>query len=247
LAWLNLLGDVRQLPFLGIYVIMFFDILKTFMQFGLVFVIFIVAFGLGFHLLLIKQTPFEAVHYALLKTTVMMTGEFEYEGLIENAQFPQLTYVFFLVFMIIMTIIVVNLLIGLAVDDIQAVQDNAILKRLAMQVELVLDVERLLPTFVLRRLSEQKEQIWPKRQQWWHVFTDVINRNSIIKDTAQLKETEKGTTSHLLEVIEVLNENVKNLKSEMKQLAAENQATGKLLRALADQNSIYLDDLDSCD
>ena len=48
-----------------------------------------------------------------------------------------------------------------------------------------------------------------------------------------------------MEVIEVLNENVKNLKSEMKQLAAENQATGKLLRALADQNSIYLDDLDS--
>ena len=43
LAWLNLLGDVRQLPFLGIYVIMFFDILKTFLRFGIVFVIFIVA------------------------------------------------------------------------------------------------------------------------------------------------------------------------------------------------------------
>ena len=45
---------------------------------------------------------------------------------------------------------------GLAVDDIQAVQDNAILKRLAMQVELVLDVERLLPTIMLRRLTQQK-------------------------------------------------------------------------------------------
>ena len=42
----------------------------------------------------------------------MMTGEFEYEGLITDTQFPELTYVFFLVFMIIMTIIVVNLLIG---------------------------------------------------------------------------------------------------------------------------------------
>ena len=58
------------------------------------------------------QTPFEAVPYALLKTTVMMTGEFEYEGLITDTKFPELTYVFFLVFMIIMTIIVVNLLIG---------------------------------------------------------------------------------------------------------------------------------------
>ena len=32
------------------------------------------------------------------------------------------------------TIIVMNLLIGLAVDDIKAVQDQAVLKRLAMQV-----------------------------------------------------------------------------------------------------------------
>ena len=55
LAWLNLLGDVRQLPFLGIYVIMFFDILKTFLKFVGVFLIFIIAFGLGFHVLLIDQ------------------------------------------------------------------------------------------------------------------------------------------------------------------------------------------------
>ena len=58
-----------------------------------------------------------------------------------------------------MSVIVVNLLIGLAVDDIKAVLDQAILKRLAMQVELVLDVERLLPNFLLRRLTKQKEVI----------------------------------------------------------------------------------------
>ena len=75
LAWLNLLGDVRQLPFLGIYVIMFFDILKTFMQFGLVFVIFIVAFGLGFHLLLINQV------YTFLLRTVRTVNDVTEERL----------------------------------------------------------------------------------------------------------------------------------------------------------------------
>ena len=106
LAWLNLLGDVRQLPFLGIYVIMFFDILKTFLRFGIVFIIFIVAFGLGFHLLLINQTPFQTVGYSLLKTSVMMTGEFEYESIFHNDTdqlgFSNLTFVFFLGFLIIM-------------------------------------------------------------------------------------------------------------------------------------------------
>jgi hypothetical protein len=55
LAWLNLLGTVRQLPIIGIYVIMFYDILKTFFRFAIVFIVFIVAFGLGFHILLQNQ------------------------------------------------------------------------------------------------------------------------------------------------------------------------------------------------
>ena len=90
----------------------------------------------------------------------MMTGEFDYYDVVTRTQFPDLVFVFFVVFMIIMTIIVVNLLIGLAVDDIQAVQENAILKRLAMQVELVLDVERMLPNIMLRRLTTQKVGVY---------------------------------------------------------------------------------------
>ena len=99
---------------------------------------------------------------------------------------------------------------------------------------------------VRRRIFFQ-EIIKPKQQRWWHVFTDVINRNSIIKNTAEIQDNEKGTTAHLLEVIDALNENVKNLKSEMKQMAAENQATAKLLQALAKENKIYLDEVESYD
>ena len=248
LAWLNLLGDVRQLPFLGIYVIMFFDILKTFMRFAVVFLIFIVAFGLGFHLLLINQTPFETVSFSLLKTSVMMTGEFEYESIFHNDQdaleFSNLTYFFFVVFLVIMTIIVSNLLVGLAVDDIKAVQEQAILKRLAMQVELVLDVERLLPNFLLKRLSTQKEMIKPKRKKWFDVFRDVVSRSSIIKDASELGDSQ-GSTGHLLDVIHALNENVKSLKVEMRSLSEENKENRKLLNALADKNSIFMDDVDS--
>ena len=76
LAWLNLLGDIRQLPYLGIYVIMFFDILKTFLRFSLVFVVFVLAFGLGFHLILIDQTPFQTVTRSIIKTAVMMVSTY---------------------------------------------------------------------------------------------------------------------------------------------------------------------------
>lgn len=249
LAWLNLLGDVRHMPYLGIYVIMFFDILKTFLRFAIVFLIFIVAFGLGFHLLLINQTPFQSVHTSLLKTFVMMTGEFEYEGIFHtdgngDLEFPTLTFFFFLVFLVIMSIIVVNLLIGLAVDDIKSVQEQAILKRLAMQVELVLDAERLLPAFILRRVQKLKEIIDPKPSGPWNIFKDVVSRSSIIKDASDLEASGRGPMQ-LLQIIESLNENVKQLKAEVRSLTEENNENRKLLTALADRNSIYMDDFES--
>ena len=46
---------MRKFPKLGIYVVMFTDIFKTFAQFFVVCFLFIVAFGLGFHILLYNQ------------------------------------------------------------------------------------------------------------------------------------------------------------------------------------------------
>ena len=48
----------RQLPYFGIYVIMFFDILKTVLKLSVILVVFLVAFGLGFNLLLAQHVGF---------------------------------------------------------------------------------------------------------------------------------------------------------------------------------------------
>ena len=123
MAWLNLLTYLRQMPWFGVYVLMFWEILKTFTQFAVVFIIFIISFALGFHILFINQVPFERVRYSLLKTSVMMIGELEYGDIFEggdsNQMFPILSWMFFACFLIAMPIIIMNLLVGLAVDDIQ--------------------------------------------------------------------------------------------------------------------------------
>ncbi len=54
-AWLVLLSNIRKFPFLGIYIVMFVDVLVTFLKFSLIVVMFIVAFSLGFHCLLANQ------------------------------------------------------------------------------------------------------------------------------------------------------------------------------------------------
>ena len=52
LAWMNLLLFIRKFPRFGIYIVMFTDILQTFLTFLPVFFLFVVAFSLAFFMLM---------------------------------------------------------------------------------------------------------------------------------------------------------------------------------------------------
>lgn len=58
--------------------------------------------------------------------------------------------------MILMPILLMNLLIGLAVGDIESVRRNAQLKRLAMQVVLHTELERKLPQMWLEKVDKME-------------------------------------------------------------------------------------------
>ena len=58
MAWIELILFIQKFPELGIYVVMFKYILYTFFKFALVFLLFIVAFGMGFYCLIQNQVLF---------------------------------------------------------------------------------------------------------------------------------------------------------------------------------------------
>ena len=124
---------------------MFITVIKTFFRFIIVFGLFILGFSFSFYMLLQNQVPFDSFSKTVVKSIVMMIGEYEYEGIFANFKpdyvencnseecvvwpevnfYHQVAYVMFVAFMIVMTIIISNMLIGLAVDDIKGVQDRS--------------------------------------------------------------------------------------------------------------------------
>lgn len=50
-------------------------------------------------------------------------------------QYPIPSYILYSAFLVVMPILVMNLLVGLAVDNIRTVLDNAAIKKLVMQTE----------------------------------------------------------------------------------------------------------------
>jgi len=80
------------------------------------------------------------------------------------------------VFMILMPILLMNLLIGLAVGDIESVRRNAQLKRLAMQVVLHTELERKLPHVWLQRVDKMELIEYPNETKCKLGFCDFILR-----------------------------------------------------------------------
>lgn len=120
LSWLNLLSNVRKFPFLGIYVVMFSDVLQSFLKVSIIVLLFIFAFAFGFYALFAYQANFTNVGYSMIKTAVMTVGEFEFDDLFfdnkknegeEQLPYEHFTFFFFICFVVIMPVLIMNLLV----------------------------------------------------------------------------------------------------------------------------------------
>lgn len=94
------------------------------------------------------------VSRTLLKTITMMAGELEFEDIFYGDTailYPVTAHGMFVAFVLLVTVILTNLLVGLAVSDIQGLQASAGLDRLSRQAELVARLESLFFSRLLRK------------------------------------------------------------------------------------------------
>ncbi|XP_053956221.1 transient receptor potential cation channel subfamily A member 1 [Anastrepha ludens] len=189
LSWFRLLLFLQRFDQVGIYVVMFLEILQTLIKVLTVFSILIIAFGLAFYILLSKindaqpnHLSFSNIPMSLLRTFSMMLGELDFVGTYVNTFYrdqlkvPITSFLILSVFMIIMPILLMNLLIGLAVGDIESVRRNAQLKRLAMQVVLHTELEHKLPQMWLQKIDKMELIEYPNNTKCKLGFLDIFLR-----------------------------------------------------------------------
>ncbi|XP_038123030.1 transient receptor potential channel pyrexia isoform X1 [Culex quinquefasciatus] len=155
LAWLELMMLVGRFPVFGLYVQMFTTVAVNFSKFLMAYCCLLIAFGLSFCVLFPNYIAFKQILRGLLKTIVMMAGELEFEDIFYGGsiqiQYPGTAHGMFLAFVLLVTVILTNLLVGLAVSDIQGLQQSAGLDRLSRQAELISRLESLMFSKLLRK------------------------------------------------------------------------------------------------
>lgn len=158
-GWGNLMLMIGQLPMFGAYVAMFTSIQAQVFKLLLAYACLLVGFTASFCVMFPHSKSFSSPHTGLIKVLVMMTGEVDFEDLFfpgEDGQEPVSTkgaswfllqvsaQLCFLLFLLFVTIVLMNLLVGIAVHDIKGLQKTAGLAKLVRQTKLICEVETAL-------------------------------------------------------------------------------------------------------
>lgn len=247
-GWVNLVLFVRRFSGWGIYVLMFFETLKSVLVVLAIFILFVIGFALSFFILFQNRYHFSTFGRSFLKTFVMMTGEYEYSSYLPgpgqpfDVRFEVLPYLMFLLFVVVMPIVLMNLLIGLAVDDIQRIMAHAKIERRRMRIQELLPLQRFI-TWLNNLLPRPFSILLPGKpgESFYRpLVTYMPNQRSRIAQIRRLllgnlvTDVEEDYTpeAQLLGENRKLRADVRKLQARMAAFAEHQEAQTKIVNAL---------------
>ena len=102
------------------------QVTRTILEFFTSYSVNLLAFALTFHILLPNSEIFSNLGDSFLKVVMMLLGEFDFEDLNHDGNPSWMTKLVFLIFAILMSIVLINLVIGLSISDVTSLRwENA--------------------------------------------------------------------------------------------------------------------------
>jgi hypothetical protein len=114
---------LSKVPSIGIRTVMLLRVSASVFSFFSAFLALFASFWILFHVLLPESPTFGCLSNSFIKVLAMLMGEFDFTTNFINAtNVPFLAKFFFLFFILLMALVFMNLLLGLAVSDIESLQ-----------------------------------------------------------------------------------------------------------------------------
>ncbi|XP_028392041.1 transient receptor potential cation channel subfamily A member 1-like [Dendronephthya gigantea] len=194
LAWINFSLFLKTTSGYGLYIIMAIKVFKTVSMVLPLVVLFIIAFSLSFSLLMPQDPGFDNIPISFLTTFVMMTGELDYrDTFLASGPLHVMQKILLLLFILMISIAIMNLFTGLAVGDANEILSQSKEKRRIDKARLVLKLERGLPFFhplslIIRSTSGR--QLVMKRGRNYLGFLDSNRSFSTMTVTMKMMKTQ---------------------------------------------------------
>ena len=149
-SWVALNLFSRYFDVFGLYTIMFYELLFKIVKVLLVGSYYIIGFGLILYILIGEEffynTPIKAMYATFFAAIGRLDiGILQRKENNDTLQHPITTYATILVFNVVVSITLINLLIGIAVQQIGKIQDSALLYQVELKTQLFLEIDPIIP------------------------------------------------------------------------------------------------------
>nr|XP_006812881.1 PREDICTED: transient receptor potential cation channel subfamily A member 1-like [Saccoglossus kowalevskii] len=210
-----------------------------------VILLFIVAFAAAFHMLMRKLEVFSTPVDSAMKVLVMTIGELDYTDMfydIDLEPFAVASQVLFVIFLFLMPIVLMNLMVGIAVGDINLVQETAYVEKVEMQVGLIGGIEQTLPTWLQRKMYLPKLVKHPHvKTGWKKIQSRFSKRKSNVKLGDNTRDQPDDTIENLQEYVEDFKHDV---ESRLKVMGQMMELQGGLMQKMAEKMEVIFDEAD---
>merc|ERR1719509_38714 len=255
-VWSEMMLHIGRVPRFGKYVQMFLTVAGSFFNFGIAYLTLLMGFWFSFIILFPNAPAFNIFKdpAGFVKVIVMMLGELEYEELYynqnqyfnvnetrtdkfnktwtdieqdtESQAFPFTAHVILIGFVLLVSVILMNLLVGLAVSDIQQMTSEGKLYRIVRQVELVNDLHDVglfltKPFDILLSVFPESFKNIVSKKLWSFKFAPIVvvnlfdNNNTLLTEglkenlydlclKRQIKEKEEQRDRDISEILSLL-------------------------------------------
>ena len=149
-AWFALNLFTRYFDVFGLYTIMFYNLLYSIIKAILVSLYYIIGFGLIMYIIIGEETLYANPWIAIYTTFYSVLSGFDIGKLEEKEaddtlQYPNASYIIVLIMTIVLSVTLMNLLIGISVGSIDAIQKNALLYQAKLKIELFFTIDPNIP------------------------------------------------------------------------------------------------------
>ena len=228
-SWVTLVLYMKPFDVFGVYVSMFLEVLATLIKVSFVCILFVIAFAFSLFILAGDFSPFTSLGDSFFITFSYLLGEINYETYVRRSesmalQHPILTYIFVLLAAALLAVVVMNLLIGLAVGDIDSIKRNALLKQRSDEVRIFTKMEAWLPNCILDRFNKRFHEHHPNKhvspvRKGWRVFWRALkDQDESAPDLYKILENQETKIQCLQNEITTMRSLQKQRHDELKDL-----------------------------
>ncbi len=220
-TWFSLVLTIQLFDLFGVYVSMFRAITRTAFQVLLICFLFIIAFAMSLYILAGNTQEFATLGYSLFTNFAHLLGEIDYVFFIDKdasgqLYFSTLTFMFVIIIAIIMAIVVQNLLIGLAVGDIDLIKKNAIAETKAIEIGFYKRIDTIFPRKLFWRLDKGHHTTFPNKKVnifrfiWRYFWTSIKGedptKEDVNNEVSSLSNNEKSVENQISGLNERIDE-----------------------------------------